>query len=115
MSSPIDAIIVPVAVVDRAIYPGVGAVALLLTRIIEADVLRAFWPFFSTLSALSVIFPESFISCSLLIGVYTVPFALVVQPLPFIDISISMVESTIAASEAFLPLAVISSLIWPDH
>ena len=71
------------------------------------------WPLFDSLSVLLILMPFSNVGCpiGMLVGAMTMSF--VVQPLTFINVPVSMDQSSVAVRLVSLPLAIILGSVLP--
>ena len=82
---------------------------------VSALVAGAFGPYFNALTCLEIASPVSDISGSVFILIFSVTKALTVFPFAFITVAILVLESSLAMSEALLPISSVESSVLPSH
>ena len=114
-SVTLDLIIKPLTAVVRAISPSILPNSFLLTHDVGALILRTFRPRLDALAILMILFPSTFVACTLLVRINSAPMSFVINPVSFIDIAIGMEEFPLATDLVVLPFAYVRGLISPDH
>jgi hypothetical protein len=63
---------------------------------------------------LEVIFPKTFVLCTVLVDVNSIPVGFIVLPLSFEDVAVYMPELSLATGFVVFPLTLVSGSIWPN-
>ena len=86
---------------------------MLLALLVMAFILAAVGPYLLTEAVLQIVFPFTFVLCTVLMDVNSVPIGLVVYPFAFKNIAIDMPELASAACLIKLPISFVFRSILP--
>jgi len=62
---------------------------------------------------LQIIFPLTFIPCTVYVDIYTIAVCFVVDPIAFVNIPVNMNKFSLAMSSVIFPISFVACTIWP--
>jgi len=101
------------AFVDRSIRESEFALPVLLALKVVTLVERTIWPSLSSEAILFIVFPGSYVACSIRMNVSSLTIGLIIDPITFIDVTVRVVQFSITICLVINPLAVVERVIGP--
>lgn len=114
LANTVNIVLLEIAIVSALIAPNELSFAMFHTFHVFSRVLSAVRPLFDSLSMLLVVEPLALVPASIIVGVNSETIGLVFVPGAFVNIALSMDQTSISAGHAVFPKSIIPGSVGPN-